>query len=153
MKRIIKILCALFLTTLGIGMGCAAPGTVDNTARQGLLTPVMERADAYIALNPGGDYAAYKQAKLDLANLPSSGRSRAALAWVSVSEVCKVHDGFVAIDQNLDEVHRKTYLRSTEILLKMYSAAFQAEGKPAPASVESRPVGASLCLDGSCKRG
>jgi hypothetical protein len=155
-----KILLVLF-SFLFLAVGCAAPGTVGVTPAKGLLAPVIERCDAYIALYPEALEAAqveqYKAAKVAIGDMEPDTRVEAAVSWTAVNYICAIHDAFVSADTKVDEVHRSTYLRSTVLLRKMYQEAFKAKGAVPPvAESQSTSLESSFrsmdCTDGSCSK-
>ena len=113
--------------------GCASPGTVDREAVEGLLRPVMVRTNAYAATSPilitQAEAAAYKLAVQKLSELAHEEDRRvpAAESADHVEVVCTIHDVYVTQDTELDEFHRQQYLRSTEILRRIYAAAKTAD--------------------------
>jgi len=154
MNNFLKV---LVLTTLVL-FGCAAPGTVGTKASGGLLTPIIERTDAYILLAwdqlPEVTKEAYKAAKQTVTATYADERIAAATSWLSVEYICQVHDTFVNADVSLKEPHKSTYLRSTALIRRLYLEAFKAAGRAPPVGVaESQPATPFLCPDRSCKMG
>lgn len=162
-----KLLLSLLLL-LGFAGACAGPGTVGVAPAKGLLEPVLERCDAYILVTPDAlsveQKPQYQAAKDTVLGLKGS-RVDAAASWIAVNYICDVHDAFVKADSNLKDPHLSTYLRSTELLRKMYREAYKAAGKPVPAGGSQSPAAAGTesratadsfpsmgCPNGSCTR-
>lgn len=161
MKKIFSVSLFLLLGALPLSapLGCASPGTVGVKPSQSLIKPVAERVDAYVLVRPDclstPQKAQYEAAKASIGSLPSDSRVAAATAWLSVQTICDIHDTLVKADANFRDGEEpwKSYLRSTEILRRMYAAAFAAAGVKTP---ESKPTPVSTpmeeCPNGECKR-
>jgi len=153
----VKCLLSFFAIALALLSGCATPGTVGKAPTEGLLVPVIARADAYIVVLPdaltASEKGQYEAAKALLSSLPNDKRIAAAQSWFAVDYICTVHDAFVQADGALKEPHKSTYLRSTQLLRKLYEEAFKADGKVPPVAPESQPGKPFQCPDGTCNMG
>ena len=105
---------------IGAGASCCIT-KIQTSEIQGIADKIIARHDAYVNEDPS---LMQEQKTLFLSESLGLLKLLATRETVSSEElmakagaVCARHDNYVGMDEGLDALHRKAYLRSTELLI------------------------------------
>ena len=126
-KKNVALLGWLTALALVFAVGCCSVSPLLQVAA--IKKPVIlivERHDAYVEADASlsqEDASKYLSESAGLMALIESNMqvTQAEIKPLAVS-VCARHDAYVKGDQNLDDLHRRTYLRSTALLIQVIDA-------------------------------